>query len=100
MKTIILAFAVISSLSTAAFAEEICGTLAHHNVGPKCGPNEMCPMFFRLQYDLTTSDGTRYDLETSEMAVFDQFSQLNGSNVCISGSIDKNGLEVAAISAE
>jgi hypothetical protein len=104
MKTIIFtalsATAMISALSGSAFAGEICGTLGTHVVAPQCAPDAMCPMFMRLQYDLTTTDGTRYNLDTSSVEVLDNFGQLRGNNVCVEGKDAKDSIEVTTVTAQ
>jgi hypothetical protein len=98
MKTLLLAAIALSS--TVSFAGEICGTVGSHTEGPRCTAGEMCPDYMRLQYDLTTSDGTRYDLETSETAVLENFGQFLGSKVCVNGVEKADGIFVSEIAAQ
>lgn len=101
MKTILLASALITTaLSGSAFAGELCGTLDAHTVGPHCAAGAICPMFIRLQYDLTTADGTRYDLETSSTPVLENFGQFKGTQVCVDGSQVEDSFSVTTISAQ
>ena len=98
MKTIILLSLLISAVSTVASAAELCGTLGSHIVAPHCDPGQICPRSLRLQYDLTTTEGYRYDLETSTMGVLEQFGELKGNDVCVSGLETRTGFEVSSIS--
>lgn len=98
MKKMILASVLMSVVSSVSFAGELCGTLGTHTVAPVCNPGQACPMWLRLQYDLTTNEGTRYDLETSTMGVLEQFGELKGNEVCVSGLETRTGFEVVSIS--
>lgn len=98
MKITILLSLLIFSFSSLANADELCGILGSHIVAPHCDPGQICPRSLRLQYDLTTDEGYRYDLETSTMAVLDQFGELKGNDVCVSGLETRTGFEVTSIS--
>jgi hypothetical protein len=100
MKTFILATILISAFSSGAFAEEICGTLGSYDVGPNCQAGEACPMFVRLQFDLLTAQGYRYDLGASSMSMLNSFSQFKGTNVCVTGTEEQSTLEVTQITAQ
>ena len=104
MKFIILASVLMSAFSSVSFAaetseqiaSELCGTVGSHMVGPKCDPGKPCPMWIRLQYDLTTNEGTRYDIYTTNDEI--SFDQLRGSSICVSGTESKDAFNVVAVS--
>jgi len=97
MKFIILASVLVSAFASASFASELCGTIGSHMVGPKCDPGKPCPMWVRLQYDLTTNDGTRYDIGSANDETLN-FDQLRGNEVCLTGTESKDYFNVVSIS--
>jgi hypothetical protein len=98
MKFVILASVLVSAFANVSFASELCGTFGSHTVGPKCNPGSPCPMWMRLQYDLTTSEGTRYNIDISNTALFENVSQLIGNQVCVTGTESNGEFDVETIS--
>lgn len=98
MKITILFSLLICAFSTYANADELCGTLGSHIVAPHCDPGQICPRSLRLQYDLTTGTGERIDLETSSLAILEDFSELRGQDVCVTGTESRSDFEVTSIS--
>ena len=98
MKKMILASVLMSVVSSVSFAGELCGTLGTHTVAPVCNPGQACPMWLRLQYDLTTNEGTRYDLETSTMGVLSNSANSKGTKFASAVLETRTGFEVVSIS--
>jgi hypothetical protein len=99
MKKMIALSMALMAISSISFADEICGTLGSHVVGLQCETGQMCLMMLRLQYDLTTANGSHFDLMTSSAATFENFGAMKGSDVCVQGSTSENGFEVTSVSA-
>jgi len=97
MKKIILASILASAMSTVAFADQFCGTIGTHYVGPHCIAGGACPDFVMLKYDLVTADGQQYDLEGSNADVLANLDSLKGQEVCVSGEYADNSITVNAI---
>jgi hypothetical protein len=96
MKKIILASILASAMSTVAFADQFCGTIGTHYVGPHCIAGGACPDFVRLQFDLVTADGQRYDI-TSSTGALDDIANLKGQEVCVSGDYANGTINIDAI---
>ncbi len=100
MKSVLFAALLVSTVSSAALANELCGTIGSHMVGPKCEAGRPCPMWVRLQYDLTTDENESYDLETSTITLFDSLGQLEGKKACVVGEGTREGFTVTSITAQ
>jgi hypothetical protein len=100
MKKIVLAIALFSSMTTVAFADQICGTVGQHNVGPHCAAGGPCPMWVKLQFDLVTADGQQIDVNPTTSDLFGQFTSLRGQQVCITGEFVNNDFTFSAVSPE
>jgi hypothetical protein len=87
---------VLALSATPAFATEVCGTFGSHTVAPKCNPGLACPMWIRLQYDLTTEDGSVLDLETQSATVLGKLGELKGEKGCVRGHFDGESFEVTS----
>lgn len=104
MKKMIALTALISTMvfgfSSISMADELCGALESHAVGPRCVEGQPCPHWVELQYTITDDQGQDVLVRASDMQVLQSFSALNGSRVCAEGHQGIAGFYVTAVTAQ
>jgi hypothetical protein len=87
-------------VSTASYADEICGLLQTQAVAPVCNPGEACPAFMRLVYTVTPANGTAVTVTAQSLDVLNDFESALNTNVCVEGTSANDGFEVASIKTQ
>lgn len=104
MKKMIALTALVSTMvlgfSSVSMADQLCGELESHAVGPRCLEGQPCPHWVELQYTITDDQGQNVLVRASDMQVLQSFSELNGSRVCAEGHQGIAGFYVTAVTAQ
>jgi hypothetical protein len=87
-------------VSTASYADEVCGLLQSKVEAPVCNPGAPCPAFMRLVYTITPTNGTPVVVSTLDFQVLNDLEIADNTNVCVEGQVADGNIVAAAIKTQ